>query len=89
MKIDQSRDPPLPLERLTADGLIEEYGDEAYHFGCLMALNCLRDGNKHAWKLLADANVELISRGYHDKRLKMSSEAFLTVPKPRGAAGLV
>lgn len=52
---------------VTADSLIEAFGDEAYQKGLTMAVESLQAGDKDASRAISQANIELIKRGYHKR----------------------
>lgn len=52
---------------VTADSLIEAFGDDAYQKGLRMAVEALQAGDKDASRAISQANIELIRRGYHKK----------------------
>lgn len=49
----------------TADSLIEAFGDQAYHKGVRMVVECLHVGDHESCRQLSQANIELLKRGYH------------------------
>lgn len=51
----------------TADGLIAAFGDQAYHKGVWMAVECLQTGDLESCWTITSANIELLKRGYHKK----------------------
>lgn len=51
----------------TAQGLIDAFGDQAYHKGCAMTIEALRAADQASSRALAKANIELIKMGYHKK----------------------
>lgn len=50
---------------VTADSLIEAFGDQAYHRGLRMAVEALQAGDREACRTLAAVNLELMRRGFH------------------------
>lgn len=53
------------MKAFSADDLIAVFGDQAYHKGVRMVVEALQIGDKEACHALAQANIELIRRGYH------------------------
>jgi len=53
------------MAALSADELIAVFGDQAYHQGVRMTVEALHAGDKEACRMLAQANIELLKRGYH------------------------
>jgi hypothetical protein len=51
-------------EPLTADSLIERYGDQAYHEGVDIVVRALNSGDEALSCRVASAEFELIRRGY-------------------------
>ena len=54
-------------EFVSADSLIETFGDQAYHKGLRMHFEALRADDIEASRALAQANIELMKRGFHKK----------------------
>lgn len=60
-------------EPVTADSLIERYGDQAYHEGLDIVVRALNSGDETLLCRVASAEFELIRRGY-DKILRKVEE---------------
>jgi hypothetical protein len=57
----------ITADHISADYLIQQYGDQAYHEGCKLAVVALQLGDRTMTRALAKANIELLQRGYHKK----------------------